>query len=113
MPVISAFIRGRQRIHQPHETSMRRSPEPRTKASARRLRADSAQMHKQRRAGGWRSGRPTSQRRREVDNAVAAKVPGFSHPEPDPVEAWIRERSFYDRFDDRANSSAGNAEPGS
>ena len=67
----------------------------------------------QRRTGPWRSGRPSSQRRREVDRAIAAKLPGFDRPEPDPVEAWIRERSLYDFSDDRGNSSASSADPGS
>ena len=67
----------------------------------------------QRRAGAWRSGRPSSQRRREIDKAIAAKLPGLDHPEPDPVEAWIRERSHYDLFDGRGNSSASSADPGS
>ncbi len=65
----------------------------------------------QRRAGAWRSGRPTRQRRREVGRVIAAKLPGRDHPEPDPVEAWVRERSLYDLFDDRANSPPGNADP--
>ncbi len=67
----------------------------------------------QRRAVGWRSGRPTRQRRREVDRAIAAKLPGLDRPEPDPVEAWLRERSLYDLFDDRGNSSAPSKDPGS
>jgi hypothetical protein len=69
--------------------------------------------YRRRRAGAWRSGRPTSQRRREVDRAIAAKLSGFDQPEPDPVEAWARERSLYDLFDDRGNSSASSADPGS
>jgi hypothetical protein len=67
----------------------------------------------QRQAGAWRSGRPTSQRRREIDRAIAAQVPGLGRPEPDPVEAWVRERSLSDLFDDRGNSSASGAGPGS
>jgi hypothetical protein len=59
------------------------------------------------RAGGWRSGRPTSQRRRAVDGAIAAKLPGRDRPEPDPVEAWIRERSLYDLHGDPSGDSAG------
>jgi hypothetical protein len=67
---------------------------------------------RQRRAGAWRSGRPSSQRRRDVDRFIAAKLPGLDHPEPDAVEAWVRERSLYDLFDDRGNSSASSADPG-
>jgi hypothetical protein len=67
----------------------------------------------QRRAGAWRSGRPTRERRREIDRAIAAKLPGFDRPEPDLVEAWIRDRSLYDPFDDRGNSPASSADPGS
>jgi hypothetical protein len=67
----------------------------------------------QQRAGAWRSGRPTRQRRRELDSAIAAKLPGFDRPETDPVEAWVRERSLYDLLDDRGNSSASSADPGS
>jgi hypothetical protein len=65
------------------------------------------------RAGSWRSGRPTRQRRHEVDSIIAAGLPGFDRPEPDPVDAWVRERSLYDLFDDRGNSSAGSAGAGS
>jgi hypothetical protein len=61
-------------------------------------------------AAGWRSGRPTRQRRREVDGAIAAKLPGRDRPEPDSVEAWIRERSLSDLRGDRSDDSAGSAD---